>query len=181
MRPNALDQLGLEAALSHAAREFTDRSGVGVKLACVTLVGRLPPDHELTLYRIMQEALRNVEKHAHARTVAFTSLMSGNLALIVVNRSWRSSALARLRTKRRLIISAHTGSGKSTQVPQMLLDHGLLGEGQAVVLQPRRLATRMLAARVASERKAELGSEVGYQIRLENVTAPHTITPMNTT
>ncbi|MEY4388175.1 MAG: ATP-dependent helicase HrpB [Verrucomicrobiota bacterium] len=82
--------------------------------------------------------------------------------------------VARLRTQRRLIISAPTGSGKSTQVPQMLLDHGLLGAGQVVVLQPRRLATRMLAARVASERKAELGSEVGYQIRLENVTSEAT-------
>lgn len=82
--------------------------------------------------------------------------------------------VARLRTQRRLIISAPTGSGKSTQVPQMLLDHGLLGDGQVVVLQPRRLATRMLAARVASERKAELGREVGYQIRLENVTSDAT-------
>jgi ATP-dependent helicase HrpB len=82
--------------------------------------------------------------------------------------------VARLRTQRRLIISAPTGSGKSTQVPQMLLDHGLLGNGQVVVLQPRRLATRMLAARVASERKSELGREVGYQIRLENVTSDAT-------
>ena len=38
------------------------------------------------------------------------------------------------------------GSGKSTQVPQILLDHGLSGSGEIVVLQPRRLATRMLAA-----------------------------------
>jgi len=79
--------------------------------------------------------------------------------------------VTRLRTQRRLIISAPTGSGKSTQVPQMLLDHALLGDGQVVVLQPRRLATRMLAARVASERQVELGREVGYQIRLENVTS----------
>jgi len=74
----------------------------------------------------------------------------------------------------RIIVSAPTGSGKSTQVPQMLLDHGLLGSGQVVVLQPRRLATRLLAARVASERKTELGGEVGYQIRFENVTSART-------
>ena len=65
--------------------------------------------------------------------------------------------IARLKTDRRLILSAPTGSGKSTQVPQMLLKHGLLGNGQVVVLQPRRLATRLLASRVAQELGVQLG------------------------
>ena len=82
--------------------------------------------------------------------------------------------IARLKTDRRLILSAPTGSGKSTQVPQMLLRHGLLGDGQVVILQPRRLATRLLAARVAQELGVQLGNEVGYQIRFENVTSPRT-------
>jgi ATP-dependent helicase HrpB len=82
--------------------------------------------------------------------------------------------VARLKTGRRLILSAPTGSGKSTQVPQMLLRHGLLGNGQVVILQPRRLATRLLAARVAQELGIQLGNEVGYQIRFENVTSPRT-------
>src|SRR5579859_988750 len=82
--------------------------------------------------------------------------------------------LASVRDQGRVIVSAPTGSGKSTQVPQMLLDHGLLGDGQVVVLQPRRLATRLLAARVAWERNVQLGREVGYQIRFENVSGPET-------
>jgi ATP-dependent helicase HrpB len=82
--------------------------------------------------------------------------------------------VARLKTDRRLILSAPTGSGKSTQVPQILLRHGLLGDGQVVILQPRRLATRLLASRVAQELGVQLGSEVGYQIRFENVTSSRT-------
>src|SRR5437867_7234824 len=82
--------------------------------------------------------------------------------------------IGRLASTRRLVVSAPTGSGKSTQTPQMLLKHGLLGAGQVVILQPRRLATRLLAARVAWERKTELGHDVGYQIRFENVTSPQT-------
>src|SRR5580692_9644982 len=76
--------------------------------------------------------------------------------------------IASLRGSGRAIIQAPTGSGKSTQVPQMLLRAGLLGAGQAVVLQPRRLAARMLSRRVAEEVGTQLGDVVGYQIRLES-------------
>src|SRR3954469_2154933 len=79
-----------------------------------------------------------------------------------------------LRKDSRLILQAPTGSGKSTQVPQILLDHGLLGTGQVVILQPRRIAARMLASRVAAERSVKLGQEVGYQVRFENVVSPKT-------
>ena len=79
----------------------------------------------------------------------------------------RDELIAALKTDSRLIIEAPTGSGKSTQVPQMLLDSGLCN-GDIVVLQPRRIAARMLARRVAHERGGETGGEVGYQVRFEN-------------
>lgn len=76
--------------------------------------------------------------------------------------------VAALRAGGRMVVQAPTGSGKSTQIPQWLWRHGLLGEkGEVVVLQPRRLAARLLAKRVAEEAGTRLGEGVGYQIRLE--------------
>src|ERR1017187_1414515 len=86
----------------------------------------------------------------------------------------REALLSALGRQRRLILTAPTGSGKSTQVPQMLLDAGVLGNGQVVILQPRRLPARMLAAWVAKGRGVKLGEEVGYQIRLDDVTSSAT-------
>ena len=86
----------------------------------------------------------------------------------------RDSICAALKTENRLIIEAPTGSGKSTQVPQMVLDSGVAGAGEVVVLQPRRLAARLLARRVAEERGERLGEVVGYQVRMDSCVSART-------
>jgi ATP-dependent helicase HrpB len=82
--------------------------------------------------------------------------------------------VAALEEGNRLVLQAPTGSGKSTRLPQILLRRGLLGNAEVVVLQPRRLAARLLASFVAREMGVRLGAEVGYQIRLDNVTSETT-------
>ncbi len=74
--------------------------------------------------------------------------------------------LGRLRSKPNLVIEAPPGAGKTTRVPG-----GLISEvpGDVVVLEPRRIAARMAAARVAAERGEPVGQTVGYQIRFEEV------------
>ncbi len=85
LRPSVLDELGLEAVLHDASTEFADRTGVSVKLACVQLTARLPADAELALYRILQEALKNVEQHAHARHVTVRLTKQGDVVQLAIN------------------------------------------------------------------------------------------------
>src|SRR5262245_34041114 len=72
-----------------------------------------------------------------------------------------------LRTRRRLVLRAAPGAGKTTRVPAALLDAGLAGDRSVIVLEPRRIAARAAAAFVARERGGEIGGEVGYRVRFE--------------
>ncbi|MBV8856705.1 MAG: ATP-dependent helicase HrpB [Acidobacteria bacterium] len=79
------------------------------------------------------------------------------------------AAVETLRRGRSLVVEAPPGAGKTTRLPPALLDAGLAGGGDVLVLEPRRLAARMAARRVAEERGEKLGETVGYQIRFEEV------------
>lgn len=64
-----------------------------------------------------------------------------------------------------VIIAGETGSGKTTQLPKMLLELGLAERGMIGHTQPRRLAARTVAERIAEEMDCEIGQEIGFQVR----------------
>jgi ATP-dependent helicase HrpB len=81
---------------------------------------------------------------------------------------------AALRAKPSLVIEAPPGAGKTTRVPRAILEAGLAGRGEVLVLEPRRLAARLAARRVAEEMGERLGGTVGYQVRFEDVSSAKT-------
>lgn len=85
LRPSALEHLGLAAVLRDTSTEFAARTGLAVKLDCGQFTARLPADTELALYRILQEALKNVERHADARHVTVRLRQQGAFVELAVN------------------------------------------------------------------------------------------------
>ncbi len=77
----------------------------------------------------------------------------------------RDDILAALRAHRVLILCGETGSGKTTQIPKMCLEAGVRPGKLIGCTQPRRIAARSVAARIAQELGGELGGIVGYKVR----------------
>ena len=84
LRPSVLDELGLIAVLRATGKEFAHRTTVAVTLSCGRLASRLPPDTELALFRILQEALRNVDAHARAKRVTVRLGSRGALVRLTI-------------------------------------------------------------------------------------------------
>ncbi|HSS75208.1 MAG TPA: ATP-dependent helicase HrpB, partial [Thermoanaerobaculia bacterium] len=85
-----------------------------------------------------------------------------------------SPLLAALREGPAAVLVAPTGAGKTTRVPLALLA-GRIGEGrQIVMLEPRRIAARAAARRMAQETGTALGEEIGYQVRFDRKAGPRT-------
>src|SRR6516164_2747200 len=82
--------------------------------------------------------------------------------------------LAAIKQHARVVIQAPTGAGKTTRVPPAILDAGLAEGGRIVMLEPRRLAARAAARRMADERGGRLGDEVGYHVRFDRQCGPNT-------
>ena len=84
LRPSVLENLGLDAVLRATSTEFAERTGLTVKLDSVKLAVRLPYSTEVALYRILQEALTNVERHARARHVTLALTQSDDVVQLTI-------------------------------------------------------------------------------------------------
>jgi ATP-dependent helicase HrpB len=80
--------------------------------------------------------------------------------------------VAALRVGPCAVLQAPTGAGKTTRVPPALLDGGLAG--RILLLEPRRLAARAAARRMAAERGGRVGDEIGYHVRFDRQAGPQT-------
>jgi signal transduction histidine kinase len=84
LRPTALDDFGLVAALQRLAETFAEQTGIRVHIEAALGDSRLPAETETALYRIVQEALTNVIKHAQAGTVSVVLTRKGDRVVAVI-------------------------------------------------------------------------------------------------
>jgi ATP-dependent helicase HrpB len=87
--------------------------------------------------------------------------------------SYKDTIVTSIKERSTLILRAPTGSGKSTQIPQIIRDSGICS-ATVLVLQPRRIAARMLATYISSQRNSILGKEVGYSTRFDSAVSDET-------
>ncbi|CAE6454957.1 unnamed protein product [Rhizoctonia solani] len=86
----------------------------------------------------------------------------------------RKALVQAVRENDTLIVLGETGSGKTTQVPQFLLESGITGDRMIAVTQPRKVAAISLANRVSTERGTLVGDTVGYAVRFDEKAGPNT-------
>ncbi|RJX68383.1 histidine kinase [Vibrio sinensis] len=84
LRPSALDDIGLQAALNSLLQDFKAHSGVEVEMSLSTQQGKLQSEVATTLYRVAQESLNNIEKHAQAHRVSVILQQMGNMLQLII-------------------------------------------------------------------------------------------------
>lgn len=87
---------------------------------------------------------------------------------------------AAIRDHQVVVVAGETGSGKTTQLPKICLELGRGREGLIGHTQPRRIAARSVAERIAEELEVELGTAIGYQVRFTDLASDNTLVKVMT-
>lgn len=111
----------------------------------------------------------------HPLSAHYQKILEGRLKLPVYK--FKDKLLKAVADNQIVIVEGETGSGKTTQIPQFLVEAGYAEKGVSAVActQPRRVAATSIATRVAEEMDVVLGEEVGYTIRFEDVSSNKTM------
>ena len=134
-------------------------------------------DSDTEVFKINPEKLKNQPKREINKftgkeyTEEYYKLLEKRKSLPVW--SSKNTILDLVEKNRIVIIQGETGSGKTTQIPQFLLEAGYYGG--IVCTQPRRVAAMSIAKRVSQEMEVELGKQVGYTVRFDDKTSPDTL------
>ncbi len=94
--------------------------------------------------------------------------------------SHREEIIELLKKHQTIVVCGETGSGKSTQLPKILLEAGLGRSGVIGHTQPRRLAARAVAKRLAEELRTRVGGKVGFKVRFTDTTSNETLVKLMT-
>jgi PAS domain S-box-containing protein len=143
LRPAALDDLGLETALRHSVEQWSGRTGMPADIHCALGPGRLPPEVETHVYRIVLEALANVGKHAAATRVSVILQRRPGHLLAIIEDNGRGFDLAAVR--------AATGAGHKLGLFGMRERAALVGGTLNVESAPGRGTTVFVRMPLAGE------------------------------
>ena len=134
-------------------------------------------DSDTEVFKINPEKMKNQPKREINKftgkeyTEEYYKLLEKRKSLPVW--SSKKTILDLVEKNRIVIIQGETGSGKTTQIPQFLLEAGYYGG--IVCTQPRRVAAMSIAKRVSQEMEVELGKQVGYTVRFDDKTSSDTL------
>ena len=126
------------------------------------------------------ESFSEIEEEEEAKTIK-NKREEKNISILETRKSlpvfsYREELLQAVEDYQTIIVVGETGSGKTTQIPQYLVEAGYTNEGKIIgCTQPRRVAAMSVAARVSEEMNTKIGHEVGYSIRFEDCSSEKTI------
>ena len=127
-------------------------------------VQRLPVNKQTAVLTIIGQELEKAKLRAQLRQQNVPKLHYPDLPVT----DKRYDIAEAIRKHQVVIVAGETGSGKTTQLPKICMEAGRGVQGMIGHTQPRRLAARTVAARIAEELQCELGSHVGYKVRFHD-------------